>query len=61
MTCGSVKRIIPIVLRDVDPKLTHENIRKLNWTFIREGDNFEEGLAKVFLDAGFDAGTLTPR
>jgi WD40 repeat protein len=41
------KRIIPIVLRDVDPKLTHENIRKLNWTFIRESDNFEEGLRKV--------------
>ena len=41
------KRIIPIVLRDVDPKLTHENIRKLNWTFLRESDNFEEGLAKV--------------
>jgi len=41
------KRIIPIVLRDVDPKLTHENIRKLNWTFIREIDNFDEGLLKV--------------
>ncbi len=41
------KRIIPIVLRDVDPKDTIESIRKLNWTFIRETDNFEEGLAKV--------------
>jgi WD40 repeat protein len=41
------KRIIPIVLRDVDPKTTPDNIRKLNWTFIRETDNFEEGLAKV--------------
>ena len=41
------KRIIPIVLRDVPPKDTPESIRKLNWTFIREGDNFEEGLAKV--------------
>src|SRR5919106_521990 len=41
------KRIIPIVLRDVAPKDAPENIRKLNWTFIREGDNFEEGLAKV--------------
>src|SRR5215213_620710 len=41
------KRIIPIVLRDVDPKLTHENIRKLNWTFIRESDDFGEGLRKV--------------
>jgi WD40 repeat protein len=41
------KRIVPIVLRDVDPKLAPENIRKLNWTFIRETDNFDEGLAKV--------------
>jgi len=41
------KRIIPIVLRDVDPKITPDNIRKLNWTFLRETDNFEEGLAKV--------------
>jgi len=35
------KRIIPIVLRDVDPKDTIESIRKLNWNFIRETDNFE--------------------
>ena len=41
------KRIIPIVLRDVDPRITHENIRKLNWTFLRESDNFDEGLQKV--------------
>ena len=41
------KRIIPIVLRDVQAKDAPENIRKLNWTFIRETDNFEEGLAKV--------------
>src|SRR5215216_3390888 len=41
------KRIIPIVLRDVDPKITPDNIRKLNWTFLRETDKFEEGLAKV--------------
>ena len=41
------KRIIPIVLRDVKPQDTIENIRKLNWTFIRETDNLDEGLAKV--------------
>ncbi len=41
------KRIIPIVLRDVNPKDTIESIRKLNWTFLRESDPFEEGLAKV--------------
>ena len=41
------KRIIPIVLRDAKPQDAPEAIRKLNWTFIRESDNFEEGLAKV--------------
>jgi WD40 repeat protein len=41
------KRIIPIVLRDVHPKDAPETISKLNWTFMRETDNFEEGLAKV--------------
>ncbi|RPI94582.1 MAG: TIR domain-containing protein [Chloroflexi bacterium] len=41
------KRIIPIVLRDVHPKDTPESISKLNWTFLRETDSFEEGLAKV--------------
>src|SRR5689334_9077700 len=41
------KRIIPIVLRDVDVKTAPDTIRKLNWTFMRETDNFEEGLAKV--------------
>jgi WD40 repeat protein len=41
------KRIIPIVLRDVHPKDCHESISKLNWTFSRETDNFEECLAKV--------------
>lgn len=41
------KRIIPIVIRDVNPKDCNEIIRKLNWTFIRETDNFEEGVAKI--------------
>ena len=41
------KRIIPIVLRDVRAKDTQDEIRKLNWTYIRETDSFEEGLAKV--------------
>jgi WD40 repeat protein len=41
------KRIIPIVLRDVHAKDTPESIRKLNWTFLRETDAFEEGLAKA--------------
>ncbi len=41
------KRIIPIVVRDVDPKTVTPIIRDLNWIFIREQDNFEEGIKKV--------------
>ncbi len=41
------KRIIPVVIRDVEPKTTNEIIRKLNWTFIRRGESFEDGLAKI--------------
>src|SRR5215211_7645908 len=41
------KRIIPIVLRDVQPKDAPENIRKLNWTFIREDDNFRSEERRV--------------
>ena len=43
------KRIIPIVVRDVDPKVTkvHPAIAELNWTFLREKDKFEEAIATV--------------
>lgn len=41
------KRIIPVVIRDVETKATNDIIRKLNWTFIRKGESFEEGLAKI--------------
>ncbi len=41
------KRIIPVVIRDVEPEATNEIIRKLNWTFIRKGESFEDGLAKI--------------
>jgi WD40 repeat protein len=41
------KRIIPVVVRDVEPKTTNEIIRKLNWTFIRKGESLEDGLAKI--------------
>jgi len=44
------KRIIPIVLRDVPAKKTNNNIRQLNWIFMREEDDFEVGLKK-FRDA----------
>src|SRR5215813_8708543 len=41
------KRIIPIVLRDVNPQDALESIRKLNWTYMRETDDFDAGMAKV--------------
>src|SRR5258706_5381803 len=41
------KRIIPVVLRQVDPKDTIDSIHKLNWTFMREEDNFPDGITKV--------------
>lgn len=41
------KRIIPIVVRDVDPRTTEAVIRDLNWIFIREQDDHATGLDKV--------------
>ncbi|HNF36067.1 MAG TPA: TIR domain-containing protein [Anaerolineales bacterium] len=41
------KRIIPIVLREVDPKTVIPTIRDLNWIFIREQDDFAAGIEKV--------------
>lgn len=44
------KRIIPIVLRQVVAKEANNNIRKLNWIFLREEDELEKGLNR-FRDA----------
>ena len=41
------KRIVPIVLRDVEPEDTNEIIRKLNWTFLRRNDDYKMGLVKI--------------
>jgi len=41
------KRIIPVVIRPTRPDETIDIIRKLNWTFMRPEDNFEEGMAKI--------------
>lgn len=43
----NAKRIIPIVVREVNPKETVAIIRDLNWIFIREKDNFETGLETI--------------
>jgi len=48
------KRIIPIVVRDVDAKTVTPVIRDINWIFIREQDKFEDGIAKVKIAINLD-------
>lgn len=48
------KRIIPIVVRDVDAKTVNPIIRELNWIFAREQDVYEECLAKIKLAIDLD-------
>ncbi len=44
------KRLIPIVSREVDEKTVIEPLRKINWIFFRDTDDFEEAFEK-FLGA----------
>jgi WD40 repeat protein len=53
------KRIIPIVVRDVDPKTVNPIIRDLNWIFAREQDSFEEVINKIKLAIELDLEWLT--
>lgn len=41
------KRIVPIVVRKVEPKKASEDIRKLNWTFLNRGQDYKLGLNKI--------------
>jgi WD40 repeat protein len=41
------KRIVPVLVRDVDPKNVVPTIRDLNWIYLREQDDFKTGLEKV--------------
>ena len=41
------KRIVPVVIQQVKPEDTNENIRKRNWVFLRRNDNYKDGLEKV--------------
>lgn len=54
----NAKRIIPIVVRDVDPKGTRSVIRDLNWIFLRANDDFEAGLKKVQVAINLDVNWL---
>lgn len=37
------KRLVPVIYRDVDPQQVHPTLSALNWIFLRDQDNFEQG------------------
>lgn len=53
------KRIIPILVRDVDTKTVVETIRHLNWIHLREKDNFEEAIKKIKIGISLDIGWVS--
>jgi len=52
------KRIIPVVVRQADPKDAIDIIRHLNWIFVRPEDSFENGIAKIKTAIEIDIGWL---
>src|SRR5688572_11054663 len=48
------KRIIPILVRDVDTKTVIDMVRNLNWIYLRDADDFEQGLQKVKVGINLD-------
>lgn len=53
------KRIIPILVRDVDTKTVVESIRGLNWIYMRETDKFEEAIEKIKIGINLDIEWVT--
>jgi WD40 repeat protein len=43
----NAKRLIPIVIRDVDAGLVHPALAKVNWIYCREQDDFDRALEKT--------------
>ena len=41
------KRIVPVVCRDVDPRLVPPELARHNWLFLRESDPFDEGISTL--------------
>lgn len=41
------KRLVPIVRRDVDDKAVPQALAALNWTFLREGDDFDSAFQSL--------------
>ncbi|MEN9563308.1 MAG: hypothetical protein RIR73_1552, partial [Chloroflexota bacterium] len=54
----NAKRIIPIVVREVNPKDTVAIIRDLNWIFIRTPEEFQPSLEKVKVAINLDVDWL---
>jgi len=50
------KRIIPVVRREVDPKIVPEPITKLNWLFFREHDDFDTSFQALVKAINTDLG-----
>jgi WD40 repeat protein/cell division protein FtsB len=48
------KRIIPILVRDVEPKNVVSTISELNWIYLREQDDFKVGMEKVKVAISID-------
>jgi WD40 repeat protein len=48
------KRIIPVLVRDVEPKNVVPTIRDLNWIYLREQDDFKTGLEKATVAVNLD-------
>ena len=50
------KRLLPLVVRDVDPGVVPAVVAALNWIFVRDGDDLETGVATllVALDTDLD-------
>lgn len=53
------KRIIPILVRDVDTKTVVETIRGLNWIYMREADSFDEAIEKIKVGINLDIEWVT--
>ena len=43
----NARRLIPIVVRDVDPDQVHPALAKVNWIHCREGDDFDGAVQKT--------------
>lgn len=43
----NAKRLIPIVVRDVNPKEVNPALAKVNWIYCREQDDFNEAIHKI--------------